>query len=671
MNTLLRILLVIALAHSHTLAGNVHIGAGRDFPNIEAACPTLRPGDSVFVHSGTYDTYQYYLGLKGTPGKWITITKAPNETVEINGGWQFTSSEYIRIEKLVFKTNAKYNNTLLHFDHAGDCTKLSNHIIIDSCSFLDVAGGNTFKLGGVSDFEVSNCRFVNNTSGFAGIALNESRNGVIRNCYFENIKTKGIQFKLGTMNVVVYGNYFKNAGLDDSALKIGESGGKEFYCPDAKDWHAKDIKIYSNIFVGGKTPFSIGLAINSEITNNTIVAPVTFVVRLLSDEAEYENKNNTFTNNLFYLDKSIYFNGSSAAKNIDFPSIVFRNNLFYSASKPTWAGPNPNGGDYDAEEIKGVQFINSTIANPLLKDIANADFNLSDKSPALGAGMAVQTPMLDYFGNPFRQQRCIGAIETGAVQSIINVVSVGLNLSNATMNVGDSLPLVATVAPQNATNRSVQWNTSQPTIASVSSAGVVKALSAGTAEIIATTVDGNFKAKCVVQVTNPVIAVQSITLNQITASMNTGDSLQLTATILPQNASDKSVTWSSATTTIATVSANGMVKALSAGKVEITTTSIDGGYKAMCTIQVTNPSGVVEEEFSGHVLLSPNPATEVLHLTLPNTSAFEVEIFTAVGVRVLQGSNSQRINIEHLATGVYWVSVRQSGRVYYGTFVKN
>lgn len=92
MNKLFRILLVIALAHCPTFAGNIHIGAGSDFPTIEAACPTLKPGDSVFVHSGTYDTYQYYLGLKGTPGKWITITKAPNETVEINGGWQFTSS---------------------------------------------------------------------------------------------------------------------------------------------------------------------------------------------------------------------------------------------------------------------------------------------------------------------------------------------------------------------------------------------------------------------------------------------------------------------------------------------------------------------------------------------------------------------------------------------------
>jgi len=404
-------------------ANNIHIGPGRDYPNIGAACSFLKPGDSVFIHFGTYETFQYYTGLKGTANKWITITKAPNENVEINGGWQFTSSAYIRIEKLIFKTNAKYDNTLLHFDHAGDCNNLSNHIVIDSCSFIDVGGGNTFKLGGVSDFEVSNCRFINNTSDAAGIALNESRNGIIRNCYFENIKTKGIQFKLGTMNVLVYANYFMNAGVDDCALKVGESGGAQYYCPDAKDWHAKDIKIYSNIIIGGKTPFSVGLAINTVVANNTIISPTTFVLRLLSDESTFENKNNTFTNNLFYLEKTIYFNGSSSAKNIDFQSIVFQNNLFYAVHKTNWTGPDPNGGDYDAEEIKGVKFLNTIVSNPLFKDYSKFDFKPSSGSPALSAGANIKEPMLDFFGNSFLAQRAIGAIESDANSTDVKTVS--------------------------------------------------------------------------------------------------------------------------------------------------------------------------------------------------------------------------------------------------------
>jgi uncharacterized protein YjdB len=564
------VLLFFVLQFTVSFSSQVHIGTGQTYTNIQSACPFIKPGDTVLVHQGNYNTYQYYLGLKGNTNQWITITKAPNETVEIIGGWQFTSSEFIRIEKLNFKTNSQYDNTLLHFDHAGDCNKLSNHIIIDSCSFSDVSGGNTFKLGGVSDFVVSNCKFINNTSNAAGIALNESRNGVVRNCYFENIKTKGIQFKLGTMNILVYANYFKNAGIDDCALKIGETGGKEFYCPDAKDWHAKDIKIYSNIIVGGKTPFSIGLAINTEITNNTIVSPVTFVMRLLSDEAEYENKNNKLINNLFYLDKTIYFNGSSSAKNIDFSSIIFQNNLFYASHKPNWTGPDPNGGEYDAEEIKGVQFINNKIANPLFKDIANADFKLNDKSPALASGVNAQESKFDYYGKPFKAQRTIGAIESDSITSIINVTSLKLNLNSATLKVGDSLILIANVLPDNASNKTVTWFSSNPNVASIS--------------------------------------------------------------------------------------VNGLVKALNAGNIEITATSVDGGFKDICTFTVQVPNSIIDFQENLQISVSPNPVSDYLIINT-NQEISKIQIFSILGFKVLETDWKDKIDVSGLLPGVYFVRV--------------
>ncbi len=566
-------------------AKTIHIGTGKDFPNIQAACPSILPGDTVLVHSGTYDTYQYYLGLNGSANNWITIIKAPNETVEINGGWQFTSSSYIRIEKLTFKTSAKYDNTLLHFDHAGDCNKLSHHLVIDSCAFLDVAGGNTFKLGGAADFVVTNCRFINNTSNAAGIALNESRNGVIRNCYFENIKTKGIQFKLGTFGILVYANYFKNAGIDDSALKIGESGGKEFYCPDAKDWHAKDIQVYSNIIVGGKTPFSIGLAINSELVNNTIVAPTTFVLRLLSDEAEYNNKDNKLINNLFYLDKTIYFNGTSGAKNIDFTSILFQNNLFYAAHKPNWTGPDPNGGDYDAEEIKGVQFLQNKVANPNFRDLTGGDYALSDKSPALVAGAIVQLPQLDYFGKPFKGQRCIGAIESDSIVAIVKVSSIELSPTSAQLKVGDSLQLLTKLIPTNASNQSVVWSTSDATVATVDNKGKVSAHAIGTAAITATAVDGGFQAVC-----NLLVTVAN---------------------------------------------------------------SLDAGIQAK------------------PLVLSPNPVHQLLHFELPKHGDATVEVIDAAGKIVLKQENLQMIAVDGLSKGWYTLKVTQGNQNYLGRFIKN
>ena len=149
---------------------------------------------------------------------------------------------------------------------------------------------------------------------------------------------------------------------------------------------------------------------------------------MLADEPTFENRNNTFTNNLFYLDKTIYFNGSSNAVNIDFPSIVFKNNLFYAAHKTGWTGPDPYGGDYDAEEIKGVKFINNIVANPLFKNLVLADFKLNNSSPALAAGLTITEPKFDFFGNPFKAKRCIGAIESDYVLATESVNSTAFQL---------------------------------------------------------------------------------------------------------------------------------------------------------------------------------------------------------------------------------------------------
>lgn len=589
MKNLVSILLLVFVSIAN--AKYVHIGTGQQFANIEAACPTIGPGDTVLVHTGTYDKYQYYLGLKGTATDWIVITKAPNEDVEIGGGWQFTSAEYIKIENLKFKGNSKYNSTLLHFDHGGDCSKLSKYITIDSCEFLDVSTGNTFKLGGVSDFLVDRCRFVNNTSGFAGIALNESRSGVIRRCYFENIQTKGIQFKLGTMDVSVYSNYFKNSGIDDSALKIGENGGKEFYCPDAKDWHAKNIKIYSNILVGGRTPFSIGLAINSEIYNNTIVSPQNFVLRLLSDEAEYENKNNKLINNLFYLDKTFYFNGSSGAKNIDFASIVIQNNLFYAAQKPTWTGPDPNGGDYDAEEIKGVQFINNKVANPLFTDLANANYKLLDKSPALKAGINLTEPLTDYFGKPFKAQRTIGAIESDSINTDVKVTGITINKD-------------------------------------------------------------------------------SVYLEIMTDEIR--DSVQLIATILPSNAANKQIIWNSRDTTIAKVSANGLVKPVlyNEGLTLVYAKTADGSFQDSCIIYVKMYLWSVEIENTPKFRISPIPVQDELLLELENNSDFQIEIQNILGEKILTAENTNKIQLANIPSGIYLLKLTQGKTILWRKFVK-
>lgn len=153
-----------------------------------------------------------------------------------------------------------------------------------------------------------------------------------------------------------------------------------------------------------------------------------------------------------------------------------------------------------------------------------------------------------------------------------------------TLEMGESSQLVATVYPSNATN-TVTWKSSNNAIATVSSNGVVTAVSPGTAVITATTTDGsNLTAQCVVTVKQ---YATSISLSETEATIYTGNTLQLTATVLPSTTTNPSVTWSSSNTNVATVSSTGLVSAKSTGNAVITAKTSDGSnLSATCNVTV-------------------------------------------------------------------------------------
>ena len=107
----------------------------------------------------------------------------------------------------------------------------------------------------------------------------------------------------------------------------------------------------------------------------------------------------------------------------------------------------------------------------------------------------------------------------------------------------------------------------------MSSSGKITAVKAGTATIVAKSEQGGIKAKCVVTVENPAI---KINLSTTSASLTPGDQITLTATVLPSNTTDKSVTWSSSDKSVASVDSNGLVTAVSAGSAVITATASNG-----------------------------------------------------------------------------------------------
>ncbi|MDR1951252.1 MAG: Ig-like domain-containing protein, partial [Bacteroidales bacterium] len=167
------------------------------------------------------------------------------------------------------------------------------------------------------------------------------------------------------------------------------------------------------------------------------------------------------------------------------------------------------------------------------------------------------------------------------------VTGVTLNKNTLTLTVDDTERLTATVNPSNATNRSVTWASSNTAVATVNQSGLVTAVSEGTATITVTTVEGNFKANCVVTVGPAVVAVTSVTLNKYTATLTVGGtSEQLVATVNPDNAENQVVTWESNNTSVATVDQTGLVSPVSAGTATITVTTDDGGHTATASVTV-------------------------------------------------------------------------------------
>lgn len=165
----------------------------------------------------------------------------------------------------------------------------------------------------------------------------------------------------------------------------------------------------------------------------------------------------------------------------------------------------------------------------------------------------------------------------------VAVESVSLDKTSLTLVEGNSETLTATVTPDNAINKTVTWSSSNTAVATVEN-GVVKAVSAGTVTITATA--GGKSATCAVTVSAAYVPATAVQLSQKTAEIRVGETLQLTATVKPDNATNKTVIWSSGDTEIATVDANGLVTGLKTGEVSIFAITADN-RGATCGVTVT------------------------------------------------------------------------------------
>lgn len=174
--------------------------------------------------------------------------------------------------------------------------------------------------------------------------------------------------------------------------------------------------------------------------------------------------------------------------------------------------------------------------------------------------------------------KCIVTVK----ETSVNVSGIKLNTTDVTLHKSDSYQLSATVLPENATNKTITWSTSNSSVATVSSSGKITAVSNGKVIITAKASNG-ITATCAVNVVP--VEVSSVRVSAHNVTLYPGDIYSLTATVKPDNAYNKSLTWSSSNTSVATVNSNGTITAKSVGQTTVTVKASNGVYDS-CNVTV-------------------------------------------------------------------------------------
>jgi len=226
----------------------------------------------------------------------------------------------------------------------------------------------------------------------------------------------------------------------------------------------------------------------------------------------------------------------------------------------------------------------------------------------------------------------IKASATVTVQT--KVTGVTISPTSATINMGETKTFTATISPSTASNKNVNWTSSNTNVATVDSTGKVTPKANGTTTIKVTTADGSKTASASVTVrTN----ATGVTLNKTSTIIEVGKTETLSATVTPSTTSDKTITWSSANTSVATVDSNGKVTAVSNGETDIIARTTNG-ITARCRVNVvTSVDGIHLSKTSTE--LKPDQTETLTYVIYPSTASNQSVTWSSNNTSVATVSN--------------------------------
>jgi uncharacterized protein YjdB len=540
-------------------------------------------GKKIFIPSGVFNVNrELYFGVSNTSlvgaGMWYTQINFTN-TSSGNGGLRANASN-ISFSDLYLTTNSASRS---------NSYKAINGVF---------TSGSTVKNIWAEHFECGAWIAQYNVGGPAiadGFTLSH--------CRFRNNYADGINLCKGTANSIVEHCNFRNNGDDDQA--IWSADGQECinntfrYNTSENCWRACGLAIY-----GGKNNKAYNLIIKDNleagirVSNNFPGAP-------FNNDGIHEihditittcgTFNDTYNNPVAAVDIFSATNAGTQVKNVQLYNIDILDSRNDAISISKRSGDGIYNLTFKDITVNGTgkEFPNN---NALNRNWGRGYFLLIAGSPS-GNGTYCNMNYSNRGGNATANEE-ISAIGTfswtqssNCSSTSIAVTGVTITPTTATLNVGATQQLTPIVAPTNATNKTVTYSSNNTGVVTVNTAGLVTAIASGSATINVTTQDGAKTATCVITVNSSNVAVTSVSLNPASATLAVGATQQLTPTVLPSNATNKSVGYSSNNIGIATVNAAGLVTAIGNGTATIMVTTVDGNKTSTCAITVNTATG--------------------------------------------------------------------------------
>ena len=223
----------------------------------------------------------------------------------------------------------------------------------------------------------------------------------------------------------------------------------------------------------------------------------------------------------------------------------------------------------------------------------------------------------------------------------VKPTSISFSTKTIEVEYGEIVKLKPTIKPSNATDKTLKWSSSDPSVVKVSQAGNIKGLKAGKSAVITVTTNtGNFKAQITVKVSP--ISVKKVALSRTSVAISKGKTYQLDATVTPSNATNKTLTWTSSDPKVATVDKNGKVTTIKNGTTVITCKSANG-KTATCTITVRDVKVTGVELDMTSVLAEVGATFNVKATVLPNNATNQKVVWSSSDKSIAKISSSGKV----------------------------